>query len=568
MEAIVKDMIYKAREQARELVANAMAKAMDNGDLPQAQQPKFLIEIPADTSHGDFATNAAMAGAKAFRMAPAKIAQAIIDNMSFEGSVFEKAESAGPGFINLFLDKLWFPAVVSSIISLGSGYGRTDYGKGKKVMVEFVSANPTGPMHMGNARGGAMGDCLSAALDAAGYNAEREFYINDAGNQVEKFGISLEARYLQIYKGEDNIEFPEDGYHGDDIKVRAKEYADMHGDSLLNAESAERRAALVEYAMPKNIEKLREDLLTYRVEYNTWFHESDLHRDKTVDKVIGILTEKGLTYEKDDALWYKASEFGCEKDEVLVRGNGYPTYFAVDIAYHYNKFVVRGFEKVINLWGADHHGHVARLKGAMDAIGLSGDMLDIVLFQFVNLLKDGQPYKMSKRTGKSITLADLVEEVPIDAARYFFNARDVGSTIDFDMNLAVEQSNQNPVYYIQYAHARICSIFKKLEDEGIKLRKCSMDELALLSAPEEIELIRLLAKYPGEIVLTAESYDPTVLPHYVNNVAAMFHKFYNAHKVKLDDEKLMQARMTLCGATKTVIANVLALMKITAPERM
>ncbi|MDR2931795.1 MAG: arginine--tRNA ligase, partial [Oscillospiraceae bacterium] len=466
------DLVHQAKEQVRSAILAAVTSAVQARALPAAGLPEFAVEIPADTAHGDFAANIAMVSAKLYRMPPVKIAQAIVDHIDFTGTELERAEIAGPGFLNFFLRESWFAHVLEAVRDLGEAYGRTTHGGGRKVMVEFVSANPTGPMHMGNARGAAIGDCLAAALSAAGYDVEREFYVNDAGNQVEKFGLSLEARYLQIFKGEDTVPFPEDGYHGDDIKERAREYADSFGDALLDLDSEARQRKLVDYAMPRNIEKLRDDLLTYRVNYDTWFHESKLHETGALKEMMDLLREKGLTYEKEGALWYKATEHGGEKDEVLVRGNGHPTYFAADIAYHYNKFAVRGFWKVINIWGADHHGHVARLKGAMDAIGLSGDMLEIVLMQFVRLIKDGEPYKMSKRTGRSITLSDLIEEVPVDAARYFFNMREVGSTIDFDMDLAAEQSSHNPVYYVQYAHARICSIFSKIKADGVNVRDC------------------------------------------------------------------------------------------------
>jgi len=563
-----KDLIFEARAQARSAVEGALAAAVGKGLLPDAPVPPFSVEIPADASHGDFAANAAMVGAKSYRRPPVKIAQAILDCLELENTWFARAEIAGPGFLNLFLRPDWFVRAVGAIVELGESYGRTDTGAGEKVMVEFVSANPTGPMHMGNARGGAIGDALAAALDAAGYEVSREFYINDAGNQIEKFGVSLEARYLQIYKGEDAVPFPEDGYQGDDIRVRAQEYAQLHADALLQEESSERRRKLVDYALPRNIQGLREDLERYRIEYDTWFSESTLHADGTVDKVVRILEEKGMAYEKDGAVWYKATALGGEKDEVLVRQNGNATYFAADIAYHYNKFAQRGFSRVINVWGADHHGHVARLKGAMDAVGLDGSRLDIVLMQLVRLMKDGEPYRMSKRSGKSITLTNLLEEVPIDAARFFFNMNAPGSPMDFDLNLAVEQSAKNPVYYVQYAHARVCSILGRLEEKGVLPRACTDEELGLLTAPEELALIRRLAQCPGEIAGAAQRYDPACLTHYVMEVAALFHKFYDACRVQGEDASLTQARLCLCGCVRTTIANVLRLLKIEAPVSM
>ena len=555
--------IADAQKQLDTLIRTAYAKA-----FPGKEMRDFIIEIPKDTSHGDFASNAAMVNAKNAGKAPRDIAAALLEAMDFTGSYFVAAETAGPGFMNFRLGQNWFSDSVQSVLDCGADYGRSDYGHGEKVMVEFVSANPTGPMHMGNARGGAIGDCLASALDFAGYEVCREFYINDAGNQIVKFGKSLEARYLQLYLGEDAVEFPEDGYQGEDIKVRAKEFADLHGDKYVNAPSEERTQALIDYALPANVEGLRRDLEKYRIKYDVWFSEKSLHESGAVMDVVKLLSDRGMTYEKDGAVWYKATEFGAEKDEVLVRANGIPTYFTADIAYHYNKFAVRGFDRVIDVWGADHHGHVARMKGSMDAIGLDGSKLDVVLMQLVRLMKDGQPFKMSKRTGKAITLTDLLEEIPIDAARFFFNMREPNSTLDFDLDLAVEETSQNPVYYVQYAHARICSILKNLAAEGISPRPVTAAELDLLTTNEEKELIRKLATLPEEIIGAAKNYDPARLTHYVIDTATLFHKFYNACRVKGEEESLMQARLALCMATRIVIENVLGLLKITAPESM
>lgn len=555
--------IADAQKQLDTLIRTAYAKA-----FPGKEMRDFIIEIPKDTSHGDFASNAAMVNAKNAGKAPRDIAAALLEAMDFTGSYFVAAETAGPGFMNFRLGQNWFSDSVQSVLDCGADYGRSDYGHGEKVMVEFVSANPTGPMHMGNARGGAIGDCLASALDFAGYEVCREFYINDAGNQIVKFGKSLEARYLQLYLGEDAVEFPEDGYQGEDIKVRAKEFADLHGDKYVNAPSEERTQALIDYALPANVEGLRRDLEKYRIKYDVWFSEKSLHESGAVMDVVKLLSDRGMTYEKDGAVWYKATEFGAEKDEVLVRANGIPTYFTADIAYHYNKFAVRGFDRVIDVWGADHHGHVARMKGSMDAIGLDGSKLDVVLMQLVRLMKDGQPFKMSKRTGKAITLTDLLEEIPIDAARFFFNMREPNSTLDFDLDLAVEETSQNPVYYVQYAHARICSILKNLAAEGISPRPVTAAELDLLTTSEEKELIRKLATLPEEIIGAAKNYDPARLTHYVIDTATLFHKFYNACRVKGEEESLMQARLALCMATRIVIENVLGLLKITAPESM
>lgn len=558
--------VLSATESLRAIIAGAFRQAQEEGVFPAAEMPAFVVEIPADTRHGDFASNIAMASARALRMAPQKIAAALIERFAFSGTPFVRAEAAGPGFLNFFLAPEWFAGVVRDVLDSGDQYGRSNAGNGEKVMVEFVSANPTGPMHMGNARGAAIGDCLASALDAAGYDVTREFYVNDAGNQILKFGASLYARYLQIYRGEDAVPFPEDGYHGEDIRENAREFADAFGDKYVDAPAEEAEKALVDYVLPRNIEKLRADLSRYRVDYDVWFYESTLHPD-AIDDAIARLREKGLIYEKDSALWYKATAYGGEKDEVLVRQNGTPTYFAADIAYHYNKFAVRGFSRVINIWGADHHGHVARLKGAMDAIGLRGDKLDIVLMQLVRLIRDGEPYRMSKRTGKAITLSDIIDEIPIDAARFFFNMREASSTFDFDLDLAVQQSSENPVYYVQYAHARICSIMAKLTADSITPEREKADFLRL-GTPEEIELIRLLAAFPNEIADAARAYDPARLTHYATQLATLFHKFYTVCRVAGEDEALMQARIHLCLAARQTLRNVLGLMKITAPESM
>ena len=573
------NIIAKAKQQITQVLNDAAQKAFNSELAP------FNVEITTDSSHGDFAANAALVSAKALRSNPRAIATALFENLNLSGTLFEKCEVAGPGFLNFFLSKDFTAETVNAVLSEGENYGRSDFGKNEKVMVEFVSANPTGPMHIGNARGGALGDCLAAVLDWSGHDVTREFYINDAGNQIDKFALSLDVRYKQIFLGEDAVELPEDSYHGADIKERASEFAKEFGDKFMTAEESERRAALVKFALPKNIAALKSDLEKYRIYYDVWFHESDLHNSGLVKKVIGILTDKGLTYEKEGALWYKNAEFMAEKyrkmgksekeieklelkDEVLIRANGNPTYFAADIAYHYNKFSERGFDRVINVWGADHHGHVARLCGAMDAVGLDGDKLHIVLMQLVKLMRDGEVVKVSKRTGKSITLSDLLCEVDVDAARLFFNLREPASHLDFDLDLAVSQNSQNPVYYVQYAHARICSILKALKNEGIEISENKRD-LSLLETAEEKELVMHLAKLPEEIIASAKAYDPARITRYVIDLATLFHKFYNANRVKLpENEPLMQARIALCLCVKNVICNVLTMFGISVPESM
>lgn len=562
------NLLEQAKVQLNEQLLAAVGRAVAAGKLPAEPIPAFHIEIPGDTSHGDLASNIAMVSARAFRSAPRKIAEAILSELDLVGSYLERAEIAGPGFLNFFVSPMWFADTVKGVLADGEGYGRSDFGKGKKIMVEFVSANPTGPMHIGNARGGALGDCLASVLDWAGYEVAREFYVNDAGNQLEKFKTSLSVRYLQLYLGEEAAPLPEDAYQGMDIVDHAKAFAEIHGDAYVHCDEDTRKQVLVEYALPKNIQALRDDLGKYRIEYDLWFLESTLHQADAVNECITLLTQRGLTYEQEGAVFYKASEFGGEKDEVLVRANGIPTYFAADIAYHYNKFAVRGFDEVINIWGADHHGHVARLKGAMDAIGLDGSKLHIVLMQLVKLMRDGELVKVSKRTGKSITLVDLLDEVPVDAARFFFNMREANTQMDFDLGLAVEKSSENPVYYVQYAHARICSILAKLAGDGIKAADVKDVDCTLLAQPEERELIRFLAQLPNDIIEAAKSYDSSRMTKYATTLAQLFHKFYNACHVNVEDAALLQARLALCKAVHTTLQNVCALLKIDAPVSM
>lgn len=587
-----------ALDEARRLLAAAAQAAMDAGELPQAELPTFIVEVPADTKNGDIASNLAMAGARTWRKAPRMIAEALTAHLQLENTVFERAEVAGPGFINLFLAPSFWAGVVLAACS-NPEYGRTDHGKGQRYNVEFVSANPTGPMHMGNARGGALGDCLSAVLDWAGYEVTREFYINDAGNQIQKFGKSLAVRYLQHFAGEQAYPLPAECYQGGDIKLLAGEFAaqqgdayvapcqGLEGDALYESEGfAALKDALVAYALPKNIANLKRDLGKYRIDYDVWFHESTLHDSGAVMAVVDKLLELGACYKAEDgAVMYRSAQYAAKygtvnkkktedgteeqaKDEVLVRANGIPTYFAADIAYHYNKLATRGFDKAIDVWGADHHGHVARMKGAMDAIGLDGSKLDVVLMQMVNLMRDGQPVRMSKRTGNAITLTDLLEEVPIDSARFLFNMHDAGSGIDFDLDQAVKTDNDNPVYYVQYAHARICSILKKLASEGVPFAGADQVDPSLLTDPTEMDLVRMLAAFPQEIVLAVEKYDPSRLNRFVIDLASAFHRFYGNCRIQGADPAVQQARLALCTGVKQTICNVLTMFKINVPEKM
>lgn len=560
-------IVKKTEIELKNIIEQAVKKAVSNGALPEAEMPQFNIEKPANKDNGDYSTNVAMAGARAFKKAPRMIAEAIVSCIDLDGTAFDRVEIADPGFMNFFLSQQFYSNVLKDVFSCGKDYGKSDYGQGKRVLVEFVSANPTGPMHIGNARGGAIGDCLASVLDWAGFSVNREFYVNDAGNQIEKFATSLEVRYLQNY--DSSIELPEDAYHGQDIVEHAENFIKEYGDKYVNADSKERRKALVDFALPKNIAGLERDLGRYRITYDKWFRESTLHNDGSVQRVIDALKEKGVTYEQDGALWFKASEYGNDKDIVLVRANGLPTYIVPDIAYHYNKLVTRGYDKAIDVLGADHHGYVPRMKAALTALGLDASRLDCVIMQMVRLVREGETIKLSKRSGKAITLNTLIDEVPLDAARFFFNLREPNSHFDFDLELAAKQSSENPVYYVQYAHARICSIIKKAQEQGVELKTPSDDELALLNSKEEKDLIRHLSLLTDEIVSAAKSYDPAKITHYVIELATLFHKFYNAQRVMLDDnEGLMQARLFLCKAVKDTIYNILTMLKITAPEVM
>ena len=563
--------ISKAESQAVRLIKAAALSA-----FPEAGKlPEFSVEKPANPAFGDLSVNAAMVWARTLHASPRDIAAKLIEKSDLSDTYFDTISVAGAGFINFTYSSAFFRDVLAAALSEGRDYGRTDALKGQKIMVEFVSANPTGPMHIGNARGGAAGDVLAEILSRCGTDVTREFYVNDSGNQIERFGLSLEARYLQHFGLDAPV--PEDGYHGEDIKQRAEEYISLRGDDVLEAEPQQRRDALVAYALEKNIDQIRETLHGYRIDYDVWFRESSLYRDKITDKVISILTEKGLTYEKDGALWYAASRHSPEdcpedkrlKDEVLIRTNGNCTYFAADAAYHYNKFALRGFDKVINVWGADHHGHIARLKYILDDLGLNGsERLEIVLIQLVRLMQDGQPVKMSKRTGKAISLSDLLEETSVDAARFFFNMKTPATGMDFDLDLAIEQSAQNPIFYVQYAHARICSLLATLNGDGYALKEGEIPSADGLTSPEERALLMLLAEFPSTLIDGAESRDPSGLTHYATLLASAFHSFYNAHRIRSGEKELILPRLALVTAVRQVLANALDILKVDAPEKM
>ncbi len=579
------NMIQNAKDQVLSLTYAAYEKAAAAGALPAGVEVRAGVEIPKDTANGDYTTTFALAAAKAMGKSPRDIAAILKDNLELSGSFFSSVEIAGPGFLNFRLGSKWFADVLCAVESESEAYGRADTLKGQKIMVEFVSANPTGPMHMGNARGGVLGDTLAAVLEAAGAEVSREFYVNDAGNQIEKFANSLEARYLQIIHGEENVPFPEDGYHGDDIRELARAFYEKFGEEYKDAETGKRHEALAAFGLAHNIPKMKTDLRRYKIEYDTWFLESELHNSGYVAETVEKLTERGYTYEQDGALWLATSRILEEnlrkagksdkdiaklelKDDVLRRANGFYTYFAADIAYHRNKFEKRGFDRVINIWGADHHGHVARLKGAMDALGLNGtERLDIVLMQLVKLLRDGELVKMSKRTGKAISLTDLLDEVPVDATRWFFNAKP-DTQMDFDLGLAVREDSENPIYYVEYAHARICSLLRALESEGCSVPAAKDVDINLLSGETEQALIKQISQYCEALRLAARDYDPSFINRYLVDLASCFHKFYNACRIKGEDAAIVAARLKLADTTRAVLKNGLALLGVEAPEKM
>ncbi len=550
------------RQTAKNQIISVVNNAISSAGF---ESVPFAVETPRELSNGDFSVNAAMLLAKSAKLPPRAVADKLAQFICTKGTYIDRVEVAGPGFINFYLNNSWLYDVLPLVEDLKENYGQTDIGSGESIVVEFVSANPTGPMHMGNARGGALGDSMANVLRFAGFDVTKEFYLNDSGNQIEKFACSLEARYLQQCGVE--VPFDEEWYLGEDIIDRAKEFIAIHGDKYVNAPQDERKAALTEFALEKNIGEMKKTLSDYRISYDVWYRESDLYKSGEVDEVIRLLQEKGYTYKKDGALWFKASEDG-EKDEVLIRANGVATYFAADIAYHRNKFQKRGFDRAINIWGADHHGHVARMKSAMEALGVKPDRLEVVLMQLVRLMQGGEVARMSKRSGKAITLNVLLDEIGVDAARFFFNMRNAGSHFDFDLDLAVEQSNNNPVYYVQYAHARICSIIRLLAGDGIFVKNCGDIDISLLKEKEELNLLRKIGELPDEIALAAQALEPSRMTRYAIELANDFHSFYSACRVNVEDRQLCQARLKLIDAVRITLSNVLGIVGVDAPEKM
>lgn len=553
----------KITEQVRKIIGDALNQAVESGALAIETMPDLFLETPREKEHGAYSTNIAMQLPKQTKKAPRFIAETLVANMKTADSYVEAIEIAGPGFINFKLKPYWQYGVLAEVAALKADYGRSKKNAGKKFNLEFISANPTGPMHMGNARGGAIGDILASVADWTGYAVTREFYINDAGNQIVKFGDSLDARYRQLM-GED-IPFPEDGYQGEDITEHMRVFIEANGDVHRSMTSEERKPILIDYALNKNLTQMRSDLEAYGIRYDVWFSEQSLYDSGAIEKTIELLGKGGFTYEQEGALWFKATEFGSDKDDVLIRANGLPTYFMADIAYHMDKFINRGFNRCINVWGADHHGHVARLKGALTAVGIDAGNFDVVIMQLVRLLRNGEVARMSKRQGKAIALTDLIDEVGVDATRFFFNLRSPDSHFDFDLDLAIEQSNDNPVFYVQYAHARICSIIRQMSEELDQTIPLDYNRLV---EKEELNLMEILSNFPDEILTAEDKLDPSRITRYTIDLAAAFHSFYNACHVRVSDKALMKARVALIEATKQVIQNALGILGVSAPERM
>ncbi|MGE5405724.1 MAG: arginine--tRNA ligase [Candidatus Saccharibacteria bacterium] len=553
------------KKQIAEAVAQSLLSLREKNEISFAELPNFVVEVPREQNHGDFATNAAMLMAKQAKMAPRKIAELIQANLVIDPSVVERIEIAGAGFINFHLNPNWLYQVPKTIIRMGDNYGKAEK-NGTKVQVEFVSANPTGNLHMGNARGGAIGDSLANILDAAGYTVEKEYYINDAGNQIDLFAQSLEARYLEALG--QPFTFPEAGYAGQDVFDTVQEAIAKFSDSLLKVPEVDRREALAEFALQQKLTYIKATLQDFGIEYDVWFSESSLHDSGEVQRTMDQLAEKGYIYEKEGAMWFKSTLFGDEKDEVVVRANGVPTYFAADIAYHKNKFE-RGFDWIINIWGADHHGHVSRMKGAVTAIGYEPNQLDVMLMQLVRLYRGGEIVRMSKRTGVLVTLDELIEEVGKDAARFFFVMRSPDSQLDFDLELAKEETNENPVYYTQYAHARTHNMINKARNQGIAFPDINDVDLSVLKEKEELALLRRLADFTEEVQAAARTLAPQRIPHYVLDLAGLLHSFYNACRV-LDagSDELRDARIILTDAVRITVRNALTLIGVSAPERM
>ncbi len=544
-------------------VEKAAKAAMAAGKLPQGELPEILLEVPPQKEFGDFASNFAMQAARSLKTNPRSIAQAIVEELREDW--LEKVEIAGPGFLNFYLNPRWVHELLAGILAQGDRYGSTKHGAGQRIQVEFVSANPTGPLHVGHGRGAAVGSALVNLLRAAGYDVASEYYINDAGNQIDNLALSVEARYLELLG--QTVEFPADGYHGEDIVDTARRIVEHHGDRFLKLSVAERREQFKEIALQEKLAALKEDLAAFNVQFDHWFSERTLHEADAIQSACKALREKGYLYEQDGAQWLKSTAYGDDKDRVVIRDNGVPTYLAADIAYHRNK-MERGFEQLINIWGADHHGYICRVKAAIASFGYRPEQLEVLILQMVSLFRDGELVKMSKRTGQSVTLTELMEEVGTDAARFFFIMRSIDSQLDFDLNLAKSRTNENPVYYIQYAHARICSIFRQAEEAGVDTTDLSAAELSLLSSQWEVDLIKKLGEYPEEISQAAAERAPHRIARYVHDLAGQFHTFYNQCRIVGVEAELQTARLALAKGVQSAIRHALAVLGVSAPDRM
>ncbi|RAS86735.1 arginine--tRNA ligase [Priestia endophytica] len=555
------NIVEQVQENLKAEVKQAVLKA---GLATEEQLPDVVLETPKDKTHGDYATNMAMQLARVARKAPRAIAEDIVANFDKTKASIEKLEIAGPGFINFYMNNSYLTDLIPVVMKAGDAYGETNVGEGEKVQVEFVSANPTGSLHLGHARGAAVGDSLCNILDKAGYEVSREYYINDAGNQINNLASSVEARYMQALGQEK--EMPEDGYHGQDIIEIGKKLAEQEGDKYVNMEEQERLAFFREYGLKYELEKLKTDLENFRVPFDVWYSETSLYQNGKIDDALETLKEQDHVYEEEGATWFRSTTFGDDKDRVLIKNDGSYTYLAPDIAYHQDK-LKRGFNKLINVWGADHHGYIPRMKAAIQALGYDKDTLEVEIIQLVHLYKDGEKMKMSKRTGKAVTMRDLVEEVGLDATRYFFAMRSADTHMDFDLDLAVSKSNDNPVYYAQYAYARICSMLRQAEELNISFDKDV--DFSLIKAEKEIDLLKKVGEFPQVVGEAALKRIPHRISNYIFDLASTLHSFYNAEKV-LDKENIetTKARLALIQTVRITLKNALALIGVSAPEKM
>ncbi|MGD7053843.1 arginine--tRNA ligase [Sutcliffiella horikoshii] len=555
------NIVEQVQERLKEEIKASVLKA---GLATEEQIPAVVLETPKDKTNGDYSTNMAMQLARVAKKAPRMIAEEIVKNFDQSKASIEKIDIAGPGFINFYMDNAYLTDLIPTILKAGTDYGRSNIGKGEKINVEFVSANPTGDLHLGHARGAAVGDSLCNVLDKAGYEVTREYYINDAGNQINNLALSVEARYFQAL-GQDK-EMPEDGYHGKDIIGIGQAIADEFSDRFVNESEEDRRSFFREYGLKYEMKKLQQDLEEFRVRFDVWYSETSLYNNGKIDEALTTLREQGHIYEEEGATWFRSTEFGDDKNRVLIKNDGSYTYLTPDIAYHQDK-LKRGHDKLINIWGADHHGYIPRMKAAIEALGYGKDALEVEIIQLVHLFQNGEKMKMSKRTGKAVTMRDLMEEVGLDAVRYFFAMRSGDTHLDFDMDLAVSQSNENPVFYAQYAHARICSMLRQGEEQGLSLE--GNFALEHISSEKEIDLLKKLGEYPLAVAEAAEKRIPHRITNYTFELASALHSFYNAEKVlDADNMEKSKARLGLMKAVQITLQDALKLIGVSAPEKM